>query len=87
MNLYGRHQYAAPGTLPLADPPEPEPVPEPVPNPPGVKGYVVAIITGKTNLTHSSLMDRNTAEKEAALYRKADRGARYVVCEVREAPS
>ena len=59
--------------------------PEPVP--PGVKGYVVARISGGAVLTHASLMDREQAGREAAQWREADRtGPRYVVCEVREAP-
>jgi hypothetical protein len=60
------------------------PLPE---QPPGVLGYVVACITGKPSLTHASVMDRDTAEGEAALLRRAGPagGGRYVVCEVREA--
>ena len=54
--------------------------------PPGVLGYVVAHEAAKATLTHSSLMDREEAEKEAAMWRRSDvgRGGRYVVCEVRK---
>ena len=55
-------------------------------SPPDVLGYVVAHKAGTTSLTHSSVMDRESAEKEAAVWRRSDRllGGRYVVCEVRE---
>jgi hypothetical protein len=60
--------------------------PAAVPLPPGVKGYVVACCASKENLTHTTPMDRETAENEAAVWRKTDRfGARYVVWELREA--
>jgi hypothetical protein len=54
--------------------------------PPGVLGYVVAHVASKVSLTHSSVMDRESAEKEAAMWRRSGGGAfgRYVVCEVRE---
>ena len=39
--------------------------------PAGVLGYVVAHEASKVSLTHSSLMDREAAEKEAALWRRA----------------
>ena len=56
-----------------------------VPLPPGVKGYVVACCASKPNLTHTTPMDRETAEHEADVWRKSDRyGARYVVWELRE---
>ena len=54
--------------------------------PPGVLGYVVAHTGAKVSLTHSDVMDREAAEREAALWRRSGGGAfgRYVVCEVRE---
>ena len=55
--------------------------------PPDVLGYVVLHEASKPSLTHSSLMDREAAEKEAALWRRSSgllSGGRYVVCEVRE---
>ena len=55
--------------------------------PPGVLGYVVAHTGSKVSLTHSSVMDREAAEKEAARWRRAGgllSSGRYVVCEVRE---
>ena len=55
-------------------------------SPPGVLGYVVAHTGSKVTLTHSSVMDRETAEREAAICRRSGglAGGRYVVCEVRE---
>ena len=55
--------------------------------PPCVLGYVVAHIAAKTSLTHSSVLDREAAEREAAQWRRSAGllGGRYVVCEVREA--
>ena len=56
-----------------------------VPLPPGVLGYTVACCSSKASLTHSTLMDLETAEKEAAIWsRSTVLGGRYVVCEVRE---
>ena len=54
--------------------------------PPGVLGYAVAHVAAKASLTHSSLMGREAAEKEAALWRRSAGllAGRYVVCEVRE---
>ena len=55
--------------------------------PPGVLGYVVAHKASKTELTHSSVMDRESADREAALWRRAGgllTSGRYIVCEVRE---
>ena len=56
------------------------------PLPAGVLGYVVACAASKTVLTHSSLMDRETAEREAGQWRRHSGrlGGRYMVCEVRE---
>ena len=55
--------------------------------PPCVLGYVVAHVASKVTLTHSSVMDREAAEREAAQWRRSAGllGGRYVVCEVREA--
>ena len=56
-------------------------------SPPGVLGYVVAHRASKVSLTHSSVMDREAAEKEAALWRRSAAGVlggRYVVCAVTE---
>ena len=55
--------------------------------PPGVLGYIVAHVASKVTLTHSSVMDREAAEREAAQWRRSAGllGGRYVVCEVREA--
>ena len=58
------------------------------PLPAGVLGYAVACIAARASLTHSTLLDRETAEQEAAEWRRAaikGAGGRYVVCEVREA--
>ena len=55
--------------------------------PPGVIGYVVAHTGSKVTLTHSDVMDREAAEREAALWRRAGgllSSGRYIVCEVRE---
>ena len=55
--------------------------------PPGVLGYVVAHKASKTELTHSSLMDREAAEREVALWRRSSSGVlggRYVVGVVTE---
>ena len=53
--------------------------------PPGVLGYVVCRVTSKPSLTHSSVLDRETAEGEAAVWRRTGlSGVRVVVCEVRE---
>ena len=54
--------------------------------PPGVLGYVVAHTASKVTLTHSSVMDREAAEREAGMWRRAGglAGGRYMVCEVRE---
>ena len=54
--------------------------------PPCVLGYVVAHVAAKASLTHSSVMDRDAAEREAAQWRRSAGllGGRYVVCEVRE---
>ena len=62
--------------------PAPE-VPETLPD--GVLGYVVARISSKPSLTHSSVLDRETAEEEAAQWRRTGlSGVRVVVCEVVE---
>ena len=55
--------------------------------PAGVLGYVVAHEASKVSLTHSSLMDREAADRETAMWRHSSgllSGGRYVVCEVRE---
>ena len=53
--------------------------------PPGVLGYVVCRVSSKPSLTHSSVLDLETAEAEAGVWRRTGlAGVRVVVCEVRE---
>jgi hypothetical protein len=52
-----------------------------------VLGYVVAIKTSEfySPLTHASTMSRESAEKEAARFRRMGTTRDYLVCEVRPA--